>query len=382
MKQGHIILAVLLLSMVFACSKSGKKALEKGRYFDAVKQSSERLRKNPDNNEAKDILRTAYRKASDDYLKNIERAKNSNQPFRYERVLESYSRLNEMYDMIESCGACRSSVTPGSYYAEAEEARDIASDERWKAAETSLSVKSIPAARDAYNSLLELQKYAPTYPNLVDKIEEALFASSTHVVVEQPALNSRLFQYSNDYFQGKIEEYLQTNRRLNKFIRFYNPTEAEAIRLKPDHIVRLEFVEFVVGQTLIQSDTKELISKDSVIIGTTKIGEGKETNVYGKVKSKFTQNRKTVKSNGVLLMEISEFKTGRILQRSEMPGEFIWVNQWGHFNGDERALNKEQLDMCKNREELPPPPQQLFIEFCKPIYNQFTGKIKSFYDKY
>ena len=174
---------------------------------------------------------------------------------------------------------------------------------------------------------------------------------------------------------------MQTNRRLNKCIRFYNPAEAEQIKLKPDHIVRLEFIDFVVGQTLIQSDTKELTSKDSVVIGTIK-AEGKDINVYGQVKAKFTQNRKTVKSTGILLMVIEDFQTSRILQRSELPGEFIWVNEWAHYNGDERALTKPQVVMSTKREEIPPMPQQLFIEFCKPIYSQFTSRIKSFYDKY
>ena len=46
-----------------------------------------------------------------------------------------------------------------------------------------------------------------------NKIEEALFAGSFHIVLEQPRLNSRMFQYENEYFQNKIEEFLNTNRR-------------------------------------------------------------------------------------------------------------------------------------------------------------------------
>jgi hypothetical protein len=38
--------------------------------------------------------------------------------------------------------------------------------------------------------------------------------------------------------------------------------------------------------------------------------------------------------------------------------------------------------LTKKREEVPPAPQQLFIEFSKPIYDQFTRSIRRFYDDY
>lgn len=377
-----ILFTILSISLIItSCAKSGKKALNKGQYYEAVKQSTDRLKRDPNNEEAKTVLRTAYRRASEDHLKNIDRARASNQQFRFERVLESYQKLNSMFDMIESCNACRSLVNPGSYFSEESEIREIAAKERIRAADAQLSKKNITAARDAYNYLMIVKSFAPDYEDIDIRIEDALFAASLHVVVEQPVLNSRLFQYSNEYFQDRINEYLNTNKRLNKFIRFYHPVEAEQIRLQPDHIVRLEFVDFIVGQTLITSDTKEVISKDSVLIGTTKI-EGKEISIFDRVKAKYTVTKKSVRSNGILLMEISDYRNKKILQRTEMPGEYIWANEWASFNGDERALTKDQLSLTKVREQIPPPPQQLFVEFCKPIYSQFTSRIKNFYDKY
>jgi hypothetical protein len=60
----------------------------------------------------------------------------------------------------------------------------------------------------------------------------------------------------------------------------------------------------------------------------------------------------------------------------------VWQSEWGTFKGDERALTKKQLDICKLREVPPPPPQDLFIEFCKPIYAQVTGNLERFYRSY
>jgi hypothetical protein len=60
----------------------------------------------------------------------------------------------------------------------------------------------------------------------------------------------------------------------------------------------------------------------------------------------------------------------------------VWFTEWGSFNGDERALSKDQLALCDKRPAPPPPPQDLFVEFTKPIYNQVTPFLKDFYRKY
>ena len=83
-----------------------------------------------------------------------------------------------------------------------------------------------------------------------------------------------------------------------------------------------------------------------------------------------------------MTMEIFDFQNDKLLKKEELPGEFTWVNEWASFNGDERALTDDELALTKNREEVPPAPQQLFIEFSRPIYEQFTYRIKRFYDDY
>jgi len=68
--------------------------------------------------------------------------------------------------------------------------------------------------------------------------------------------------------------------------------------------------------------------------------------------------------------------------QDKMPGEFIWISEWASFNGDDRALSQQQLNMTKQREVQPPTPQDLFVEFTKPIYDQVTSRLSSFYSRY
>ena len=374
-------MCILSMIVLAGCSTTGRKALEKGRYYDAVVQSVDKLRNDPRNQEAKKVLYNAYGFASEEQLKNIDRALAANQRFRYERVVDSYKILNEMYDMIERCPACREVVAPESFFTQYEAARDRALIERYDAGVELLQKNTIQAGREAHGHFERVAVMDPFYRDINEKLDDALFMGSYHVVVEQPKLNSRIFDYSYEYFQDRVEEFLFNSRSLNRYVRFYNPQEANRIKLNPDHIVRLEFADFVVGQMIFKSETNRVISKDSVKIGSARI-EGKDIDIYNRVEAQLTVNKKVVDSRGVMMMEIFDARTKRVLKRYEMPGQFTWINEWAFFNGDERALTKEQKAMVARREEMPPLPQQLFLEFCKPIYNQFADNIRRFYNNF
>ncbi|MBA4848845.1 hypothetical protein [Emticicia sp. BO119] len=369
-----------------SCSKSGTKALEKGNFYEAVLQSTEKLAKDSDNSKSSAVLPEAYRNARNEFLRDIERARNANQQFRWEAVLDYYSKLNTMQRAIDKCTACRRLVTPQSYFREEDEARENAAAERYAVGVDLMksrtgSIPSRESARAAYDHFERIASFAPTYRDVQSRIEDALNIGSFHVVLEQPKINSRLFQYSNEYFQGKIDEFLRTNRRMNKFIRFYSPQEAKSAKLNPDQVVRLEFVDFVVGETNVTNDRLTVVSKDSVKTGEATVN-GKKVPVYGKVKANLIRSHKAVRSRGILSLEIYDYQTNKVLSREEIPGEFTWVNDWATYNGDERALSPADKTLAQRREELPPSPQQLFIEFTKPIYDQVTSRIKRFYDRY
>jgi hypothetical protein len=381
----HKIALLLIFFAIISCRKTGTKALEKGNYYEAVMQSAEKLKSDPKNSKALEVLPNAYNSAVSELLNDIDRNQNANLAFRHEKVLEYYNQLNRMQDAIEKCTACRRLVSPKTFYKETEMARDLAANDRIGQAdillETAKKTGDKLKARTAYEYFEKTMNFAPNAPDVRNKMNEALFFGSYHVVIEQAKINARMYQFSNEYFLSKVDEFAKNNRRLNKFIRFYTPEEAKTDNLKPDHLVRLEFVDFVVGETLIQTDRQNLTSKDSVKVGSAKIA-GKDVPVYGKVNAVLTKTKKTVRSRGVLLMEMIDYQANKLIKKEEIPGEFTWINEWASYNGDERALSTADKLLAQIKEELPPPPQTLFIEFTKPIYDQLTTKIKQFYDKY
>jgi hypothetical protein len=81
-------------------------------------------------------------------------------------------------------------------------------------------------------------------------------------------------------------------------------------------------------------------------------------------------------------MIVVDAKTNGILKHEKFSDTYVWVNEWGHFNGDERALSEQQLASCNRKEVQPPDNQQLFLEFAGPIYNKLVPVLRGFYQSY
>ena len=167
----------------------------------------------------------------------------------------------------------------------------------------------------------------------------------------------------------------------NQLIRFYTYEEARNEQLNtPDQYLILSFEDFSVGNLREFKNTSEVI-RDSVLVGTTTV-DGKKQNVYGTVKAHLSVNKREVISEGVLSAKIINAVNNRVEDHRKFPGKFVWVNEWGTYKGDERALSKEQLKMTNTEPIMPPPEQDLFIEFTKPIFDQVVSFAKNYYTRY
>jgi tetratricopeptide (TPR) repeat protein len=371
---------VAVLAILQGCV-SARKAYDQGNYEESVTRSVERLRSSPDNRSAREVLAKAYPMAISWHKNRIAQMQSSSTPFRWEEIAASYEAMNRLSADVARCPACLQIVKNEPLHTDdLQAARERAAEARYQAG---MSVLINPddkrQAREALQHFSRAEALFPNYKDVRQKIDESRYYATWKVVVEQIPVHSRAYQLSNEFFQNQISQFLISNRRLNEFVRFYTPEEAMTERLEnPDHIIRLQFDDFVVGQTFVNSNTETVTSKDSVVVGQVTI-EGRKVDVYNKVSAKVTVFRKVVNSRGLLDMQIYDARLNRVVHQRKMPGEFNWFSEWGSFNGDERALNADQRRITRQREVPPPDPQTLFVEFCRPIYNQVTEEIRRFY---
>lgn len=379
MRPGNLLVLTLII-ILSACS-SGKKAYERGDYYSAVMKAINRLRQNPDHSKSMDILKEAYPLSVEFLESQANHEIASNAPFKWKNAIQSYSQINQLYEQIRQCPGCLKVIkNPKNYYAELGPLKEKAADESYNAGINALMKGTRNDAKQAFYNFTDAQAFVPGFREVIDYLGKAKDVATLKIIVEQIPLPSR-YNLSGGFFQDRVEEFLHTQYTDQSFVKFYTPLEAQAVQLpQVDQILRIQFDDFSVGNISLK-EKEETFSKDSVKVGEVKM-EGKLVPVFNTVKAKLTVIRKEVLSNGLLSMVIVDAKTNGILSHRKFNGEYVWLNSWAKFNGDERALSDQQLGLCKQREIQPPGVQELFLEFTKPIYNQLIPALRGFYQNY
>lgn len=397
MKRLLPFLLIALTLLIDACT-SGKAAMERGDYDEAVLKSVNRLRRNPDHSKSQEALYQSYPLAKNWHLDNINRLSISNDPLKWEKINHEYKQLNMLYTEINKCPGCLSIIpSPSSYFQEEKQTALKAAEVRYEMGEIALNqaipVRDREKAKEAYRHFEMADRLQPGYKDVANRMEEAKFHATLKIVIDPVQVHSRNLDLSAEFFNNKIHDFL-LSMPVSEFVRFYTPDEANAVNLdSPDHVIFLKFDEFAVGQVYHKESVIDC-RKDSVVIATVDVPvtrtnaegatvtENVPKDVYGTVTAKLHVHRKELLSSGLLDFQIVDPNTTKVYTQEKFPGEYIWFTEWGNFNGDQRALTEEQFNITQAQEVSPPAPQDLFIAFTQPIFDQVTTKIRAFYSGY
>jgi hypothetical protein len=259
------LLAIPAMVVLDSCS-SGKAAYEQGNYYESVMTSVSRLRRNTDHKKSVETLRQAYPLAVRYYEDQANNVLASNNEFKWTSVVQSYTMINMMYDEIKrSPGAMAVIPNPVNYHNKLDEAKRNAAEENYQAGILALSVGSRDKAKQAYGLFKRANDFVVGYKEVNNYMEQALFAATVKVLIT-PVPATRNVAWSAEFFNDKISEFLHT-ASINEFVRFYTLSEAQTLKLNPDHVIELTFDEFMVGQVTMHEKQIQL-EKDSVVMGT------------------------------------------------------------------------------------------------------------------
>ena len=166
---------------------------------------------------------------------------------------------------------------------------------------------------------------------------------------------------------------------LNYFFAVFAPVEQlVAQNQQADQVVDLSFDDYYIGQTYVK-EVRESLVRDSVKVGEVTDSLGTKYAVYGEVKADLQRFEKTIESGGLLNITIVEPNSRSVLFQQKIPSTTIWENNWATYQGDKRALTKEELALTQEKELLPPPPQELFYSFTRPLFDQSANLLRRRY---
>lgn len=370
---------VVVACLWFAgCASDGLKSYQRGDYYQACEEAVNKLRGKPDSAEARTALFSAYPLACAATQREIEGLGSASDLAGYERVVAACDRMDKIADDIFQCPAAFALVPNPVRYADARRsAADVAARMAYEAGVQALAAGTMAKAREALDFFTRADHYAPGFRDVRTLIEKARYEATLRVLVTRPQLTLK-YQLNGEFFYNRL--LAEVAEKTDKyFVRLYTPEEAATEGMSnPHQILELNFLDFTVGNTREVNNTTDL-SRDNVEVGATTGADGSKQAVRGTVKARFTSSRLEIISQGVLLLRIVEAANGRVLVEKKYPGKYVWVSEWASFNGDERALNGDQIAMTKRRRQSPPSAQEMFKNFADPLYHDVTRYIVSTY---
>jgi hypothetical protein len=382
MKQ---LIYFVLLSILFGACSSGQKALEQGDYIQAIDKAVNRLANDPNNKKAKKVLTEGYPMAMDYYQEEIDETLGGNDPFKWGKTLDIMYRVNQLGDLIRRVPAARKLVpSPKSYTSELQNVTERAAEERYLAGMASLERPAREDAKNAYFHFRQADQLVPSYKDALSKMAVAKERATIKVILETIPLPSKRYELSADFFYRQVIDRMNQKFPRNTFVNFYTPEEAEKSKIKyPDMVVRFEFYDFFVGNQshyekeenlsrIVEKEVEVKVGRDSVRI------EKRQEKLQGRIKVITDE----VASGGLLNVKIEEFQSQKKILDEAIPGEFVWRNQYGIFVGDNGVLTENQVRILNNQAVPPPAPQDMFIEFTRPIYVRLTDRLTAYFNKY
>jgi len=375
-----LLISFLLLN---SCS-TGQKSLDQGNYYDAIMKAASRLSSDPDNRKASQVISEGYPMAVIYYQEEIDKVLTSNDPFKWKRTLEIMQTVNQMSDEIRRIPAARKLVpSPKNYTSEMTNVQNRAAQEFYDAGVDALSRKTRETAKQAYFHFLNADGLVRGYKDTQQKMLMSKDLATVKVVVEQIPVNGK-FEYSAQFFYDNVFQMLNERFQEKDFVHFFSPEQAEQARLKyPDMVLLMGFYDFFIDRPQHFEEQQELnkqieekyqvkISKDSTVTRTRMIPK------KGKIKILTDQ----VASGGLLELKAVEFQSQKIVFTDKIQGQYTWQNKYGIFVGDNEVLDNNHINILNNKMIMPPAPQDMFVLFTKPIFNQLADKLTNYFRQY
>jgi len=370
----HLLIFVIVFAAVSCTSPT--KLYRSGQYNQAVTEAVRKLRSSPGNKKSQEVLLQAYPMAVKTALRDIDNASKSNNVTRYDVIISKYEQLNRLANEIHACPKAYQLIpSPQEFQTELRQTKEIAAEHYYVQGVRALSEGTLAQSKLAHQYFVQANKYVKGYRDVVSKINEALSAATLYVIVEAPPTPER-FKVSADFFYSN----LVTEMNKARFARFYTPEVAQKDNMSDPHQrITLDFIEFTVGNIRESKNTQD-IKRDSVPV-TVEV-DGKKVTAYITAKAKFTTYKREIISGGKLYVRIMDATNNQIIEQRTFEGSYVWASVWGDYTGDDRALSSEQKKLAQQQAKMPPPNQDLFIEFTKPIFSQVVTYIRNVYSNY
>ncbi len=374
----RILLFVTTLFVLSSCKTSKdylSRADEDRTLYDIVK----RLNKKSSDEDALNALPQVYKTVQQNHLRKITSLNNSKELNRWDRLVDEYTALQNIYEAVISSDAASKLVNATSYQAELYDTKNKAADDYYNRATILLQSKYRDEVKTAYNYFKKADKWVPGYKDARGKMDEAYQNATIDVVINPVQDNSFFFNtgwgntgynYSNEYFQQNLVRDLGSKYASRYPARFYTEWEARRDNVTPQWVVDLTLRNLDIPRPYSSNYSRNLSKR----IETGRDTAGKP--VYQTVYATLQISKMSFTARAQMDVNITDVTTRKNVSYNSYSDDYRWEEERATYTGDSRALDANDWAMVNNsRYNQQPRKEEILNELYRKIYPQVKNRI-------
>ncbi|MEP7238537.1 MAG: hypothetical protein ABI685_11750 [Ferruginibacter sp.] len=373
----YIFYSILSLFILAGC-KTSKDYLSRSdndnTLFDAIKT----LKKHNTDTTALNALPVLYTLAQQRNLRKINSYSTSKELSRWDKMIDSYNTLQQMYNAIVESDAASNIVKPVNYQQTIYDLKQDAAADYYAEATFFLNKPGRDDAKKAYGYFKKADNWSPGYQDAKLKMDEAYQNAIVNVVINPVQDNSYFFNtgwgnsgynYSNEYFQQTLVRELKGINSNRYPARFYTDWEARRDNVQPDWEVNLTLRNMEIPRPQTYTYSRSV---------SQQVETGRDTSghvIYKTVYATVNIGKQSFTARADMELNITDIATRKSITYNTFREDYRWEEEHATYTGDSRALSPNDWAIINNNSYNEPRKEDILNELYRKIYPQVKNKI-------
>lgn len=387
----RFLLFTVLVSVLVSCSakKQIEEAISHGNYDQAISEALRKLENNKDKKRKQDyviMLKEAYDKVLTEDLAQIEHLKKDGNPELYKTIYESYADLEARQNAIKHVMPLKIngktiSFSFNDYSNELVEYRYKTSNYLMDKGLDLLDTEDKFNAREAYSLFDYVDSINPNFEDVRDLMQEAHLKGMDYVQVS-------ILNETHQIIPQRLEaELLDFNTYgLNQFWTTYHAIadntidydfamelQLKRINISPERVNERQLLrekQIVDGWEYLLDDNGN-VAKDS-------LGNDIKVDKIVNVRARFFEVLQTKSSQVIADVVYKDLKQNQVIDAFTIDSGFTFENVFGRFKGDRRALNRDDINLLRQRQVSFPSDEQMVYDSGEDLKLKLKNIISSY----
>jgi hypothetical protein len=372
-------ISLLLLALLLTSCTSSRKMLERGQYDRAIDRSTEKLMKRPNNSKELEVLHEAYDLANMFDRERIEFLELEGREESWVEIYQLYEQLNRRQNKVRRLPTqIRNQFTFYNYDQEIIDSKAAAADVSYRRGLELLERGDKLSARQAW---VEFDTAAQIYPGYEDTdrlMEKALYRGSNYALF---VIENNSGMILPEYFDAELRK-ASLRERSTQWLTF-DTFENENIDY--DYVIVLNINEIQYSPERVEhrnySESREI--EDGLRYELDRNGNVKKDSLGNDIRvpnivtvtADITESSQTKSAFVGGAIDFFELQSDQLIRSENISVEAVFLNKYGTFSGNEKALSEETARTIGGREVPFPSNEVMLLDAAELLKNRAVALI-------